>query len=324
MSIRYLGQRMIQTVALLWVVATIVFLMFRLIPGDPTATLIDSTFPATLRAEILRRFGLDQPLHIQYISYMANLARGDLGWSFFYNVPVTRIIGDALLNTLILALASFFIAYLLGVVGGVLLAWKRRTRIAAAALNIPLIFRASPLFWTGIIALMAFSYRLDWFPYAGMRTPGYEATGFIQKYASYDFLAHLALPAIVSELYYMGLPLLLVRNSMLEIFGEEYIEYARARGLSETRLMFKHALRNALLPVVTAAAVFLGLALGGQVVIEYTFSWPGLGREIVLATQRRDYPVAQTMFLLLAAGISLMNLTADLLYPLLDPRVRRR
>ncbi|HEU5300172.1 MAG TPA: ABC transporter permease [bacterium] len=320
--LRFILRRLLHTGVTVWLVASIVFLMFRLIPGDPAAMLVDATFPSSLRLEILQRFGLDQPLHVQYVAYLANLARGDLGWSFFYNRPVTDIIGGALVNTLVLALSSFLVAYGLGIAGGVVLAWKRKTRIDTYGTLLALVFRASPAFWTGMLALMLFSYRLDWLPHAGLRTPGYAAAGLLGKYLSYDFLVHLTLPTLVMGLYYVGYPMLLVRNTMLEVFGEEFIEFARARGLSEWRVMFVHALRNALLPVVTAATVFLGLALGGQIVVEYTFSWPGLGREIVLATQHRDYPVAQAMFLVLAAGISLMNLLADLLYPYLDPRVR--
>jgi len=320
--VRYLLRRILQLALTMWLVATIVFLMFRLIPGDPTSTLVDPTFPASLRAEILHRFGLDRPLHEQYLTYLARAVRGDFGWSFYYNSPVVEIVGDMIINTLLLALATFFLTYLFGILGGVVLAWKHGTPVDSVGSLVPLVFRAAPVFWTGMLFLMVFSYRLDWFPHAGIRTAGYAATNLFQKYVSLDFLWHLLLPAVVSTLYYMGLPMLLVRNAMLENFGEEYVEFARARGMSEARVMFRHVLRNALLPVVTSAAVFLGLALGGQIVVEYTFSWPGLGREIVMATQRRDYPVAQAMFLLLAVGVGLMNLLADMVYGYLDPRVR--
>jgi len=322
--VRYLLRRLVQVILTLWLVATIVFLMFRLIPGDPTSALIDPTFPATLRAEILRRFGLDRPLHEQYLSFLSHAVRGDFGYSFYYSQPVESIIGDMVINTVLLALATFVLTYLLGIAGGVLLAWKRGTLVDTAGSLVPLVFRAAPVFWTGMLVLMVFSYRLDWFPHAGLRTPGYVAASLWDKYASADFLHHLFLPAVVSTLYYMGFPMLLVRNSVLSNFGEEYVEFARARGMSEARVMFRHVLRNALLPVVTSAATFLGLALGGQIIVEYTFSWPGLGREIVMATQRRDYPVAQAMFLLLAVGIGVMNLLVDLLYGYLDPRVRLR
>ncbi len=322
MQWKYLARRLLLLLLNLWLVVSLVFFMFRLIPGDPTVTLVGPGFPTELRDQVLRSFGLDRPLHEQYFLYIAGLARGDLGWSFFYNRPVVEVVGNFLPNTLVLGFASLILAYLLGVTGGVILAWKRNSPIGSLGILVPLVFRSAPVFWTGMVILMYFSYQLNWFPYSGMRTPGYEADTWVQKYVSLDFAYHLILPTVVSALYFMGLPMLLTRSSMLEIFGEEFVDFARARGLSEPRVILGHVLRNALLPVTTAAAVAFGLAVGGQVVTEYVFSWPGIGREIVLATQRRDYPVTQAMFLIIAATTMFANLGADILYARLDPRVR--
>jgi peptide/nickel transport system permease protein len=186
---------------------------------------------------------------------------------------------------------------------------------------LPLAFRSAPVFWTGMVALMYLSYTWDLFPIGGMRTPGYEAAGMWDKYISLDFLHHLILPAVISALYYLGLPMLLTRTSMLQVFGEEFVDLARARGLSEMRVMFAHVLRNALLPLVTASAVAIGLAVGGNIVIEYVFSWPGIGAQIVLATANRDYPLAQGTFIIIGITVMAANLLADLAYGYLDPRI---
>jgi peptide/nickel transport system permease protein len=319
---RYILRRIVVLIINLWLVATLIFLMFRFLPGDPTAMFLDPLMTAEVRQAVLERFGLDRPLHEQYTLYMRNLLRGDFGWSFYYNRPVGEIITDFLPNTIVLAGVSLVLAYGVGVIGGVILAWTRNSRFGEWGTVIPLFFRSAPVFWTGMVALLLFSSHWDLFPHRGMRTPGYEADTLIQKFVSLDFLHHLALPAIISALYYMGLPMLLTRTSMLEVFGEEFVDLARARGFTEARVMFVHILRNALLPVVTATAVAIGLAIGGNIVVEYVFSWPGIGREIVRATQNRDYPLAQGMFMIIAVAMMVANTLADLAYAYLDPRVK--
>ncbi len=324
MRLRYIVRRVVQGFITLWLIATIAFGIFRLLPGDPTLVVLDPSFPPDVREILRHRFGLDQPLYVQYVRYLTNIARGDLGRSFFYAQPAMLIIREKLLNTLILTFAAFFVAYGGGILGGVFLAWHRGSRRETVGITLALLFRAAPLFWSGMLAIMLFSFTLGWFPHAGLRTPGYEATGVWDKYFSWDFLAHLVLPATVSGLYFLGFPLLLVRSTMLEVLGEDYIELAKAKGFSERRIVFHHAARNALLPVVTAAAVYIALAAGGITMIEYVFSWPGLGLEIVSATQRRDYPLAEASFLLLGVMVVVLNFLADLLYGYLDPRVAYR
>ena len=318
---RFLVRRVGTLTVNLWIVATLTFLMFRLLPGDPTAMLLDPLMAAEVREVILQRFGLDRPLHEQYVLYLENLLHADFGWSFFYNRPVSEIIWDFLPNTLVLGLSSLVLAYGVGILGGALLAWKRGTRLADWGILVPLVFRSAPVFWTGMVALMFLSYRWGLFPHSGLRTPGYQALGLLDKFVSLDFLHHLALPAIISALYLMGLPMLLTRTSMLDVFGEDFVEFARARGFSESRVMLVHVLRNALLPVITASAVAIGLMVGGNIVIEFVFSWPGIGRQIVLATQNRDFPMAQGIFLVMASTMMIANTLADMVYAYLDPRV---
>ena len=318
---RFLVRRVGTLAVNLWIVATLTFLMFRFLPGDPTAMLLDPLMAAEVREAILQRFGLDRPLHEQYLLYLENLLHADFGWSFFYNRPVSEIIWAFLPNTLVLGLSSLVLAYGIGILGGALLAWKRGTRLGDWGILVPLVFRSAPVFWTGMVALMFLSYRWGLFPHSGLRSPGYQALGLLDKFVSLDFLHHLALPTIISALYLMGLPMLLTRTSMLDVFGEDFVELARARGFSESRVILAHVLPNALLPVITASAVAIGLMVGGNIVIEFVFSWPGIGRQIVLATQNRDFPMAQGIFLVMASTMMIANTLADMVYAYLDPRV---
>lgn len=318
---KYVLRRLIEAVITLFIIASLVFVLFRVVPGDPTAAMVDPTFPIEVKEQIRREHGLDKPVGEQYLRYLANLIRGNLGQSFFYAKPVTEVIGDKIWNTLILSFASFVVAYAIGLYLGATTAWKRDSLYERIMVTVQLVFRSAPLFWTGMMFLMVFSFRFGWLPHSGMREPGYPETTLLGKYLSADFLRHLVLPTLTSAAYYAAMPSMLLRNTMLEVMGEDFIEMARAKGLSERRVMYAHAVRNALLPVVTAAAVYIGLAAGGSTVIEYLFSWPGLGREIVLAVQRRDYPVAQGAFLLMGSMVVVMNWLADIIYGYLDPRV---
>lgn len=317
----YIIMRVLQSILTVLVIATGLFFLFRAAPGDAADYMIDPTFPPEVKEQVRARFGLDRPVSEQYVKYMWNLLQGDMGISFFSQRPVMREIGDRVWNTLILALASFLIAYPLGVFLGAILATKRKTKIDSIGITISLFFRSAPLFWTGMILITIFSIKLDLFPYGRMREIGYEADNLFQTYFSLDFLHHLILPAFVAGLFLAALPMLLMRNSVLETLDEDYIELARAKGLKEREVLFRHGVRNAILPVVTAAAVYIGLALGGMAVIEVVFSWPGLGKLIIDAVTAKDYPLAQGAFIILAIMVSVMNLVADLLYGYLDPRI---
>src|SRR5690606_30733215 len=177
---RYLLRRILTLLINFWIVATLIFFMFRFLPGDPTAMFLDPSMTAEVRAGILERFGLNRPLHEQYLLYMQNLLGGDFGWSFYYNRPVGEIIADYLPNTVVLAVAALTVAYLVGVVGGVLLAWKRNSRLGEWGTLIPLFFRSAPVFWTGMVAVMFLSYRWNLFPHRGMRSPGYIADNLLE------------------------------------------------------------------------------------------------------------------------------------------------
>lgn len=295
--------------------------MFRILPGDPTTMFIDAALPQEARDAVLAQFGLDKPLFEQYLIYMKNFALGEFGISFTSREPVVHVIGAYLAATILLMGATISIALIIGVIAGALIAWYRGTKFETITVSIALFFRSAPIFWIGMVALAFFSYNLGWFPTGGMHQSGQQFTGFFDKYMNIDFLHHLILPVIVGALYYIAGPMLIMRSSMIDVMEEDFIEMSRAKGLKEITILFKHAVRNATLPVVTEIALLVGFAIGGQVLLEVVFNWPGIGRLIVEAIQLNDYPVAQATFFLMGVIVVTLNLIADILYGYLDPRV---
>lgn len=318
---KYIIRRFWQMLITLWAIATILFFIFRLMPGNPLTAYIDPNFTKEQQQILLEQFGLDKPLFYQYIVFLLNLVRGNLGTSFVYREDVLSVVGKVLPNTLYLMLFSLIIAYVIGVLGGILLAWLRGKKGETLGIILTLFTRSAPQFWVGMLLLAVFSFRLNMFPSGGTGPAGVRYASEWAKLVSPDFWRHLFLPALTLSIYLLGLPLLLMRTNMLETMEESYVTIARMRGLSEWRVMLKYAARNAILPIVTAMAVGLGYAIGGNVVIENVFSWPGLGRLLVDAVTMSDYPLAQGAFLLAAAIMVFMNFVADLLYCLLDPRI---
>ena len=297
------------------------FFLFRLVPGGPASTLIASGIPPQIKHRIIENYGLNQPLWKQYLLYLWNVAHGDFGRSFYYHRPVLGVIGSRLINTLTLMVTAIVIAYSVGTYLGAHLAWIRGKGMERASMVVVLLLRSMPVFWTAIVLLYIFSFQLNLFPLGGLRSVSANYSGIVGKYASFDFLHHLVLPVASVAIFYMGFPLLLMRNNLLEVLSEDYIKTAQAKGIPTRRVILNHAARNAMLPIVTALAIEFGFAIGGQVLIETVFSWPGIGREMVLAALRNDYPLAQGTFILLSLTVILMNFVADLTYSYLDPRV---
>lgn len=324
MTSRALLSRLGQMVLVLWAVTTILFFLFRLMPGSPIAAYIDTSMTAQEQAVLMHQFGLDKPLLVQYWLYLVNLAHGGLGVSFSYQTPVGSLLLEALPNTLVLTLSSLLLAYLFGTLAGAFLAARRGTRIEAISLPVILATRALPEFWVGMVLLAILSFSLGWLPAGGAVSAGASFPTLFARYTSLDFLRHLALPALTLAIFLQGLPLLLMRSNMLEVMQEEFVVMSRIKGLSEWSVIVRHAARNALLPVATALALGIGSSIGGNVVVETVFSWPGLGRRLVQAVSASDYPLAQGAFLMIATAQVAMNCVADLLYAWLDPRVGRR
>jgi peptide/nickel transport system permease protein len=317
----FVVRRTLQLVVTLWAVGTVLFGLFRLMPGDPTSYVVSSQMTQEARQQIIASYGLNEPLHVQYIKFLENLVVLNFGQSFHSNQPVTDVIATYLPNTLVLMLTAFVVAYITGITLGVLSGWYRGSRFERSTVITALTARSVPTFYVGLIVLWIFGAGLGVIPMSGMTSLGTQNAGFWEMVFSLDFLHHLAAPAAVLAFYYMGYPLLIMRSSMLEVLSEDFIDVCRAKGLKERTIMFKHAARNALLPIVTAAAIALGYAVGGSVLIETVFAWPGIGREMVRAVLRRDFPVAQGTFIVLAGTIIVLNFLADLAYGYLDPRV---
>jgi peptide/nickel transport system permease protein len=317
---RYLVRRLLQNLFLLWVLATFMFLLFRIVPGDPVSILISAELSKESQEALRKAWGLDQSLWQQYVAYIVNLLQGDFGVSFHYQKPVWDVLEDKLVNTLVLMIPATAIAVAIGVAAGMYFGWRRGSVTEQLGILLPPIIRGIPVFWLGILLLMAFSYGLGWFPNGGMRSVGTFATSRWDLFVSSDFLWHLTLPLLCMIITSVPEPMLIMRTSLLETRGEDYLELVEAKGVSEW-VVLKHATRGSLLPVMTWVFHMFGYAMASTVVIELVFAWPGLGREIISSVNTYDYPVTQAAFFLISAIIITLNLILDLLYGVVDPRV---
>lgn len=318
----YIIRRILYTLLTLFGVATILFFIFRIMPGDPTAQVISPALDPVAQARLKEAYGLDKPLVVQYLLYLKNLAAFDWGRSFTSSRPVVEILNYRFWNTIFLMGAAMAFVLVVGSGLGMVMAWRRGGMMDSGGTVLALIFQSAPPFVTGLLLLMVLSYRLDLFPTGGMASPGVSVGAGLGVFFSLDFLHHLVLPTITVALYYLATPMLIMRDSMLEVMGSDFIELARAKGLAPHVVMIKHAARNALMAVVTVSSLMVGFAIGGQVLVETVFSWPGMGQLMVEAAQSHDYPVAQATFLVLAAIVIFLNLLADISYCYLDPRIK--
>jgi len=321
---KYLARRIIEILITLFIITTLIFILFRAMPGDPASLVLSPRMTPEIKQIIRERFGLDKPLYVQYLIYMRNLLHGQFGTSFYYNQDVWGILKQKLPPTLLLFGTGEILAYIIGIYLGRIIAWRRGSRLEYSATVFGIIFYTMPIFWFGLLAIWIFSYKLGWFPIGGFKSPEVWATAvnasvFVKIF---DILKHLILPLSAFTLYIFAGNMLLMRNSMLETLREDYILTARAKGLPESVVRNRHAARNAMLPVVTAMALSVAAAFSGGVLTETVFSWQGLGSTLVEATLNYDYPLAQGAFILLAGLVLIAVLTADLLYVLLDPRIR--
>lgn len=319
---RFLLSRFLQMVATLFVVVTVTFFLFRVLPGDPAIAVVGGDLPQEALESLRGRFGLDEPLFVQYLRYVANVFQGDFGTSFWYSVPALEIILEGVGPTLLLAAVSFVISYAASVLLAIVTVLRSGSTTEKAVTGSVLVLRAAPVFWTGVVLILIFSIGLGWFPHAGMHSPGFDPNvPWYEYYFSPDVLRHLVLPAAAYSLYMVGLPTLLLRTTMMNELGSDYVELIRAKGVPPRTLVLRHVFRNALLPFITVAGLMVGIAVGGQIAIEYVFSWPGMGRILVESVSRRDYPVAQAGFILVAVMVLVINLLVDIAYMYLNPKV---
>lgn len=306
--------RLAQTLVVMWGVVTAMFLVVRALPGDPAVQLAGpSATPATITA-IRAQYHLNQPVWSQYTHWLGQLLSGNLGTSITFQDKVTTLIGQSLQPSIQLLVAAMVIGVPLGVLGGVIAATHRRGPVDLAVSGAGAVVLGMPAFWTGLLTLLLFSVELHWLPSGGWANVFTDpATGF----------KTLALPAITLGAGVAAVEARFVRASMIEALSGDYVRTARAKGASERRVVWGHALRNALLPLITITGIQVGALLGGVVVIENVFARPGLGTLIANAISQRDYPVVQGVTLVMVAVFVLVNLFVDLTYSVIDPRIRR-
>ncbi|MDQ7828100.1 MAG: ABC transporter permease [Armatimonadota bacterium] len=302
---RYIVKRLLLTVPVLFGVAFVVFVMVRIVPGDPAQIMAGQQATRELVEGIRRDLGLDRPLLVQFADFMAGLLRGDLGRSVRSRAPVTEELAHRIPNTLRLAAAGMLVATTVGVTAGVVSAVRPYSLVDTAVMVVALAGLSMPIYWSGLMLILVFAVWLNWLPAVGS-----------------DSLAHLVLPAAALGFTSAAIIARMTRSAMLEVLRADYIRTARAKGLAERVVINRHALCNALIPVITVVGLQTGTLLSGAVLTESVFAWSGIGRLMVDATLNRDYPVVQGAVLLVALSFVLVNLVVDLLYALVDPRIR--
>ena len=309
----FVAKRMLATIPVMGVVALFVFLMLRLSPGDPAAVIAgDYASPADIE-RIREQLGLNDPIVVQFGTWIWSLVQGDLGISIFTNLPVTHLIAQRLEPTIMLALTTIVFAVLVAVPMGVLAAWKSGTWIDRGIMIFAVAGFSIPVFVLGYILIYGLSLELKWLPVQGYRSP-FEDFG--------QFVRHIILPTVTLSVIYIALIARITRASVLEVLEEDYIRTARAKGQTETRVLIGHALKNAAVPIVTVIGLGVALLIGGVVITESVYNVPGLGRLVVDAILKRDYPIIQGLILMFSLVYILVNLAIDILYTLLDPRIR--
>lgn len=319
--VQRLLMRLAGILATILVIATINFVLVRSAPGDPAIVIAgqsgatDEVFIEQIRAE----YGLDKPFLVQLGTYLGKVVTFDLGYSYRQRRPVSDLILERLGPTLLLTLSAFFLSLLGGIVFGSLAGLRHGKWSDLAISLIALLLYATPVFWLGLMLVLFFSVQLDWLPafgYANIRASSFGPIGY-----AWDVAKHLLLPTVTLSAIYMAVYTRLMRSSLIEVAAEDYVKTARAKGLGERTILLSHMMRNAALPVITFAGMQVGALVGGAVVIETVFAWPGLGRLVYDAVTTRDYPVLLGLFLVMSVLVIFVNLLTDLIHRLIDPRI---
>jgi peptide/nickel transport system permease protein len=309
----YIGRRLLATIPVIAVVAVLVFLMLRLTPGDPAAVIAGPSATQQDIVEIRDKLGLDRPLPTQFARWVGGMFVGDFGESFFYKRQVSDLIADRIEPTLSLAVVTIVLATLIAVPLGTLAAWKQGSWIDRVVMGFSVLGFSVPVFVVGYLLIGFFSVKLGWFPVQGYQRIADGVGGWLHR---------LVLPAFTLAVIYVALLARMTRTSVLEVLNEDYVRTARAKGLPNVKVLMRHALRNAAVPIVTVIGIGIALLIGGVVVTESVYNIPGLGRLTVDAVLARDYPTVQAVILLFSLAYVLINLAIDLLYTVLDPRIR--
>lgn len=306
----YLVQRLVVGAITLLLITAIVFVLINAAPGGPAA-IMNMTATAGDRAAQINALGLNRPIPLRYLAWLSDAVRGNFGDSYDFQQPVLSVIGDRLPNTLLLAGSALAVAVVFGILLGVLAALLHGTWIDTAISAVSTVGLSLPDFWIATVLVIIFAVTYHWLPASGMS----DATGGGQ-------VSHLILPALVLSLTLLPNLVRFTRSSMIEVLGKEYVRTARAKGLPQGRVLFKHALRNAAIPIVSMIGLLMASLLGGSAIVESVFAWPGIGRLTVQATMNRDYPLIMGVTILVSALVIGINIVIDLFYALLDPRIR--
>ncbi|APE29590.1 ABC transporter permease [Halomonas aestuarii] len=318
---RLIASRLFKAVVVLFLIIIFNFFLIQMAPGDPAAILAGEA--GATDAEFLRqlteRFGLDQPLHVQLWRYVSGVATLDFGFSYRQQVPVLDLILERLPATLLLTGTAFVLSLVLGIVAGSLAAARVKKPSGSVIMALALVFYATPLFWVALMAVVLFSVYLEWLPAYGMYTVG---AGHVGLAMALDVGKHLILPATTLALFFMAIYTRMTRASMLEAAQQDFVKTARAKGLSPRVIQRRHVLRNALLPIITLAGLQAGQMVGGAILTETVFAWPGIGRLMYEALQQRDYNLLLGIFFFSAALVIVFNIVTDLVYRLADPRIK--
>lgn len=323
-TVQFTLSRLLQGLALVLAVVVLNFVLVHAAPGDPVETIAGASggMSEELKAQLRTQYGLDKPLPTQLGVYLGKVLSGDLGYSYFFNLPVTGLIAERVPATLLLVISAVLGAFVVGTALGVLSSRKPNGVLSQFINTLSLVGFAAPVFWTGIMLVILFASVLPIFPVSGMRAvDSAGSSGFADVF---DVLHHLVLPALTLGLVYLAQYSRLSRASMLDVLGSDFIRTARAKGLAERVVLYKHALRNAVLPVVTILGLQFGNVMAGAILVETVFNWPGLGRLAFEAVLRRDYPTVLGVLLFSSVVVLVMNQLTDLAYRLVDPRIKSR
>lgn len=332
--LNYIAVRLLLTVPMILILLTLVFIVLRVAPGDPASAMLGAHASIQVIEQLREQMGLNRPLYIQYFDFLGDVARGDLGVSFRFKVPVWELVRRRLAATGELVFFGFLIAVGIGVSVGVFAANRRGTAWDSLGDFYGILTYAFPIFWLGIMAQILFAVKLDWLPtsgrFSGFLDPPATHTGFyvidsllegrLDKFV--DAVRHLILPASILGVYISGIFARMVRTNMLQTLKSDYVQAARARGVKERWVSLRHGLKNAMVPVVTVLGLQFAILLGGAVLTESTFSWPGLGSFLVGRLLERDYPTVQGIVTVFALGVAAVSIVIDLVNALIDPRIR--
>jgi len=319
----YIIKRLLQAIPLLLGIATITFFIVHIAPGDPMDMYMEKQYRKEVDPRVIEalrhKYGLDQPLPVQYVKWLRNLAHGDLGESFRYRRPVLDLIEERIPYTLQITVLALLVGAALGIALGIISAVKQYSALDKITTVASLVFYSMPEFWLAIMLILVFAVNLRWLPTSQTRSLDYELFSWSGKVV--DRLWHLILPVFVLGVASAAGTARYMRNQLLEVLSEEYVLAARARGLSERAVILKHALRNALIPIITIYGLELPFLLGGAVLVEKVFAWPGMGLLAVEAVEARDYPIILATSMIAAVLVVLGNLLADIIYAVVDPRI---